>query len=392
MGGLDFSPVFAALVILTNISTTAALFALLLAVSVGFAALFAFWLIAILWSPSRRKLALERAQENPILGPDPTHWWESEAVFNPGAFVDQGRVHLFYRALGHDGISRIGYAESGDGVHFDRSREPVFDWGAGFVPPKSLSYSTLTYNTDTYASGGGWGGCEDPRVVVIDDRAYMTFGIFENWASQRMAVTSISLPELRKKRWKWLPHIAISKRNETNKNWVLFPEKINGKFAILHALTPNILIKYVDSLQELENNPIKSNNHRSGRPGHWDAFVRGAASPPIKTEFGWLLLYHGMNPDESSVGYKVGAMLLDLADPTKILYRTDAPILEPTHWYENDWKPGVVYASGAVVFGDDLIVYYGGGDKYIAAAKANLAHFLRSLTQHKNLQLTPVAV
>ncbi len=352
-------------------------------------ALLFLWLSIML---RRSPAQLARLLQNPVLSPLPEHWWESEAVFNPAAVVLGGRVHLFYRALGRDGISRLGHASSPDGVHFDeRSPTPVYDRGAGFTAPTRLSYKTLSYSTDTYASGGGWGGTEDPRAVTIDDRVYMTYELFEGWQALRLAVTSLSSDDLTARKWRWAPRIVMSPAHETNKNWVLFPEKIHGKFAILHALTPKVLIEYRDTLESLEDEPIVSNNKRTGRPGHWDAFIRGAGAPPIKTAQGWLLLYHGMNPDTGH-GYNVGAMLLDLNDPTNILYQSDNPILTPEAWYENDWKPGVVYATGAVIFGSDLIVYYGGGDKYVAAARANLEVFLHRLTNHQNAALEPVRV
>jgi predicted GH43/DUF377 family glycosyl hydrolase len=330
--------------------------------------------------------SLHRVRDNPILSPIAEHWWESEAVFNPAAFLHDGRVHLFYRALGRDGMSRIGYASSADGTHFDeRLPYPVYEQAPAYDPKKhkKLSYETLSYNTDLYASGGGWGGTEDPRAVVIDEHMYMSYSVFEGWQSMRLGITSLPLEFLKSKLWKWAPQILMSPPNQTNKNWVLFPEKISGKFAILHALTPRILIEYVEKLEDLHENPIQSNNRRGGRAGAWDEFVRGASAPPLKTPAGWLLLYHGMKPGEGA-GYKVGAMLLDINDPTKIIYRSSHPILEPTEWYENDWKPGVVYASGAVILNGDLIVYYGGGDKRIAAAKLPLQEFLRKLTSGEN--------
>lgn len=350
--------------------------------------------VLLYWLAHNKPLRLERSKGNPVLRPVAEHWWESEAVFNPAAFVHGGRVHLFYRALGRDGISRIGYASSPDGIHFDeRSIHPAYDKAAGFTPPAAkLSYRTLTYDTDNYASGGGWGGLEDPRAVVMSDgRIYMTFGIFDSWQSMRLAVTSIAHVDFDERLWKWQPHIPMSPQGQTHKNWVLFPEKINGKYAILHALTPRIMVDYIESLEDLRERPIQSNNKRSGRTGHWDALIRGAGAPPIKTDKGWLLLYHGMDPARHT-GYQVGAMLLDLNDPTKILYQTDAPILKPDEWYENEWKAGVVYASGACVFGEDLFVYYGGGDKYVAAAKINLQEFLHKLTRNQNATLTPVQV
>lgn len=329
----------------------------------------------------KRRVFLSRFSKNPILKPNPNAPWESAAVFNPAAVYINGRVHLFYRALGNDGISRVGYASSTDGMHFERSSLPSFVMGTpspARFKNKVSSSRGLRYDTILYASGGGWGGSEDPRAVEIDGRVYMTFGVFESWESLRIALTSIRLNDLESQIWNWAPHFFISPKNETNKNWVMFPEKIHGKFAILHALTPAILIEYVDSPDELEERPIRSNNNRTGRAGHWDAFVRGAAAPPIKTKYGWLLLYHAMNPTES-VGYKVGAMLLDTDNPTKILHRSAAPILEPSGLYDNDWKPGVVYASGAVVKDDTLFVYYGSGDKTVNVATAPLEQFLKNL-------------
>ena len=360
--------------------------------AVGFIALLLFWLFE-----TRRPLALTRTAENPVLGPNPKHWWESEAVFNPAAVVHDGRVHLFYRALGQDGVSRIGHASSPDGTNFDeRSPNPVYDLGRMFDTTQQkvgggLRYRPLSYNTDLYASGGGWGGCEDPRAVTIDENLYMTFGIFSGWQSMRLAVTKLALGDFSKRAWAWARHITISPQNETHKNWVLFPEKIGGRFAILHALTPQVLVDYVDSLENLADNPIQSNNNRAGFSDGWDSFVRGAGAPPIKTLYGWLLFYHGMDPKyEPNIGYKVGALLLDLNNPTKILYRSQEPVLTPAQWYEHDWKPNVVYASGAVVWGDDVVVYYGGGDKYIASARTNLRDFVRKLMQHEHAVLTPV--
>lgn len=107
--------------------------------------------------------------------------------------------------------------------------------------------------------------------------------------------------------------------------------------------------------------------------------MRGAGAPPMKTKYGWLVLYHAMDrrdPDR----YKVGAMILDLNDPTKVLYRTSRPILEPVESYENQgFKSGVVYACGAVVKDGELLVYYGGADSVACVAKTNLNKFLEGI-------------
>src|SRR3989344_1495523 len=299
----------------------AALFAALLAVFV--------WLLRYRHAP----LTLKRLPENPILTPDPTHWWESQAVFNPAALVHDGQVHLFYRALGGDGVSRVGHAASDDGIHFGE-RTLAYEPGPGFIAPQHKTSKEFSYQPGLYASGGGWGGVEDPRAVKTETHVYLSFGIFENWQSLRLALTSLPLGHMAEKLCQWAPHFFLSPPGETHKNWVLFPEKIRGRFALLHALSPEILIEYFDDLEEVRTRPVQSNNRRSGRAGAWDAFARGAGAPPIKTPHGWLLLYHGMDPARGP-GYNVGAMLLDLEDPTKILYRTNRPILEPTTWYEN---------------------------------------------------------
>jgi len=361
------------------------------AIILGFIALLGFW-----WFEVRKPFNLKRSHKNPVLEPDPTHWWESHSVFNPAAVYDNGRVHILYRAMGSDGISRIGYASSKDGIHFDeRLPYPVFSPTRDFgIPSSSRVYGPLSYSQVAYASGGGWGGCEDPRLVSIDNRVYMTFVAFDGWGFVRMALTSLLKKDFLKKDWTWRTPALLSPPNEVHKNWVLFPEKIGGRYAILHSITPKILIEYVDSLEQFDdpNYFIRGSTRAGGREGKWDDIVRGAGAPPIKTPYGWLLFYHGMNSREPHVGYKVGAMLLDLDDPRRVLYRSNNPVLEPKEWYEHDWKPNVVMATGAVVMGDDLLVYYGGGDKRVAVARANLRDFVRQLMQGEHAELKPVTM
>ena len=258
-----------------------------------------------------------------------------------------------------------------------------------------LSYATLTYDT-AHGSGGGWGGSEDPRAVVLGGQLYLTFTLFEGWNSERIGFASLPLEFLAEQKFIWDSGYYLSAPGQVQKNWLLFPEKINGKYAILHSISPTVEVAYRDTLEEVGRGEPYIDSYqgprKGGREGRWDARVRGAGTPPIKTSQGWLVLYHGFDPAHAEVGYKVGAMLLDTRDPTKILYRSAEPILAPEEWYENEWKAGVVYASGACIVGDDLFVYYGGGDKYIAAAKINLRAFLRKLATHQHAELQPVEV
>ncbi len=327
-------------------------------------------------SLSKKDVALARHHKNPVLSPKPHVEWQAGGTFNPGAFADEeGRIHVIYRAVGSDGVSRLGYAMSEDALHFDdHDAYPVFSMEypvRGQVPQR--------YDRVLYPSGGSFGGCEDPRMTPIGERIYVTFSAFDHWGSIRIGVISIHKEDLINKRWRWSEPLLISPENTVNKNWVIFPEKINGKFAILHSISPEIQIDYVNRLEDLAYgvHVVKSNFSQSKkkRKNEWEDFVRGAGPPPIRTEKGWLLLYHAIDKRDPHK-YKLGALLLDIDNPTKIIARAKTPLLGPDMWYENDWKPGVVYACGAVVKDDVLSVYYGGGDKHMCVAQTSLSQLL----------------
>jgi len=319
-------------------------------------------------------LDLVRSRKNPIIEPGGTYW-DSRAAFNPSAIYHDGKVHVIYRAIGESDISVLGYAGSNDGFSFD-SRY------------KKLAYYTKKLPIDisvqhiSYLSGGGTaGGCEDPRLTKLGDRVYMLYTAFDGWGSLRIALTSMSLEDFVRGRFNWKEPVLISPPGEIHKNWVLFPEKIKGKYALMHSFAPKILVEYLDSLDELDGKKfIKSDNTRPvDKTRTWDSWFRGVGPSPIKTKYGWLVIYHAMdhkNPDR----YRIGAMILDLKDPTKVLYRSSEPILEPEEWYENEgYKSGVVYSCGAVVKDGVLFVYYGGADKVSCVATADLDKFLKEL-------------
>jgi len=327
------------------------------------------------------KIKLKKLAHNPIIKPS-SYSWESKATFNPTAFEHDGIIHIIYRAVGEDDSSVLGYAYTQDGLNIDG--RPTYH-----VYKRFFNYNENLPKID-YISGGGWsGGCEDPRVVLIDDTVYMIFTAFDGWGSVRLALTSIKLEDFKKKKWNWKKAVMISPPGEINKNWVLFPERINGKFAIIHSFYPNILVDYFDSLDEFDGKKfIKSNNTRPvDLSRSWDSWFRGIGPSPIKTKEGWLVLYHAMdhkNPDR----YRMGAILLDLNDPTKILYRSKSPILEPEEDYENNGhKWGVVYSCGAVVKNGELIVYYGGADKFVCVASMKLSELIDDLKKDKEFKL-----
>lgn len=325
--------------------------------------------------PVEAAVALERYHGNPIITPNPDNHWECTATFNPAAVCLDGRVHLLYRAIGANGMSYIGHASGEDGINFEeRSAQPVYVAKEHRKDPKAEKKRYV----NTYMSGGSWSGCEDPRVVKIDDTIYMTYTAFDGYHPPGMALTSIPATDFLEKNWNWAEPILISKPEQIQKNWVMFPEKIRGKYAFLHNINPAIRIAYFDDPMHAEM-AIESPFSSSGDRTRWDNLMRGPAAPPLKTKEGWLVLYHAMDkrdPDR----YKLGAMLLDHDDPTKILHRSDVPVLEPSEWYENEGaKRGVVFACGSIIKDDTLFVYYGGSDNVACVATAPLDAFLAAV-------------
>lgn len=323
--------------------------------------------------------SLKRSGANPILTARPDNDWENVSTFNPAALYIDDKVHLMYRAVGESGISVVGYAGSKNGVDIDeRLNQPAY---AMELPKKKDKKKIKKFST-IYPSGGSWGGCEDPRLTRIGDRIYMTYVACDGWSPQGMAVTSISVQDFLNKHWDWTEPVLMSQPGELTKNWVLFPEKIGGKYAILHSTSPSVLVDYVDSLDS--DLKIKSRAPGGTNLKRWDNLMRGAGSPPIRTKYGWLVLYHAMDRRDPN-RYKVGAMILDINDPTKILYRSNRPILEPVEIYENmGFKSGVVYACGAIVKDGELMVYYGGADSVVCVATANLEEFLQAIINSKD--------
>jgi len=308
--------------------------------------------------------------ERPIVEPRKDHTWECLQTFNSGAAVIENKVHLLYRAVGRDYISRFGYANSEDGFHIDeRLDDPVYQHKVNHAS----SYS--------YASGGGLGGVEDPRIVRIEDRVYITHTVCDDGLS--VALASIKVEDFLNKRWNHTKVRIISPRGETHKNWVLFPEKIGGRYGLLHSISPKILVNYFDDL-EFEGVNLKSYYH--GEPGGewkggWEGWVKGVGPPPIKTDYGWLAFYHALHKDNSG-GYCIGSMLLDTDDPTSILFRAKEPILTSLNMRDGV-KPNTVYTCGAVVKEGRLIIYYGAADTKVCVAHANLDEFLEYLRGNK---------
>ncbi|MDD5289207.1 MAG: DUF5679 domain-containing protein [Dehalococcoidales bacterium] len=325
---------------------------------------------------------LERFQANPILKPDSAHWWETKAVFNPAAIYEGGKVHILYRALGDSDNSLLGYASSLDGFHiYERLDRPAYVPRESFEGVSSLPRTKSGQASPYESGGGGLGGCEDPRLTRIEDRVYLTYVAYDGYSAPRVALSSIHIDDFLNKNWNWKKPVLISPPGIVDKNACILPEKINGKYVIFHRIFPHILIDFVDDLDfDGKTRWLEGHFKIPVKDSSWDSRKVAAGPPPLRTKEGWLFIYHAID-EKDDLRYKIGAMLLDIKEPTRVLARTARPILEPLADYENEGlKSGVVYPCGAVVLNGRLFVYYGGADMVVCVATANISEFMKQLS------------
>ncbi len=302
-------------------------------------------------------MKLQRHPRNPILLPDPTSDWECYNVFNPAVIHHNGLWHMWYRAQGLDWVSRIGYAVSRDGLHWNRLRQPVLE-------PHDA--------TDAR-------GVEDPRVVLIDGVFYMTYTaygrVYQGTGVPTHAGGGITPMIARSTNGiVWEPMAALV-RGEDNKDHVLFPRRIRGRYVALHRRRPDVWIAYSDDLitwRPEDMYPLYG--PRRDDPLAWDSVSVGSNGVPIETPHGWLLINHGYNADHV---YRFGVVLLDLEDPTQVLRRSHAAIFEPEElWELRGDVPNVVFSCANPVVDGIVYVYYGGGDHVIGLATCRLEDLL----------------
>ena len=300
------------------------------------------------------KRDLVRFEGNPIITPAASRAWEAQATFNPAAIYEDGRVHILYRAMSNDNTSVFGYASSEDGVHItERLTEPVY------VPREPFEAKGVP---------GGNSGCEDPRLTKIGDTMYVCYTAFNGKDAPRVALSSISVKDFLRHEWNWATPVLISPPARDDKDAALFPRKIGGKYVFLHRLGSEIWIDFVDSLAfDGTTKFLGGKILMRPRDTAWDSRRIGGTSPPIETKYGWLLFYHGIS--KRTGHYNVRVALLDLKDPTIVLYRTHDPLLEPETPYEKEGVvPNVVFPCGATTIRKQLLVYYGGADKVVGVA------------------------
>jgi predicted GH43/DUF377 family glycosyl hydrolase len=306
---------------------------------------------------------LKRHELNPLLEPVKEHHWESRYVLNAATVRLKGKVYVLYRAFGDDEISRVGLAIFDGAKLLERLPDPVF---GPMIPEESH-------------------GCEDPRVVVIEDQLYMVYTAYNGVIAQ-VAAAVISVEDFLARRFDQWKHLGLAFPSLWDKDAILFPEKIGGRWVMYHRVEPSIWVSYADELKF----PWPKQNHKiiiGPRSGlMWDSLKIGSGSQPIKTKYGWLLIYHGVS---STMVYRLGVILVDMNDPGRMLYRSPNPVLSPETEHEVGiegltWVPNVVFTCGAVpgtdkeVLDDDdeILCYYGAADTYLCLASATVAELI----------------
>ncbi len=305
---------------------------------------------------------LQKYKNNPILEPIADHPWEAKAVFNPAAVWEEDKFYLIYRALSMDNTSVLGCALSEDGFTIKRRLpQPIYEPRQEWEKKKKPMANS---------------GCEDPRLTKLGDRYYLCYTAFTGANNPRLALSSISIKDFINQNWQWSEPILLSSPEIDDKNGCLLPEKINNQYVIFHRPGgKDIYVDFLDSLN-LPPNQYLANRHKLGfSHQEWCELKTGIVAPPLKTNKGWLALFHGVSAFDNE--YRVGYMLLSLTDPTKVTFVSEFPLLEATHDYErHGLVDNVVFPCGVVLIKEKVFVYYGGADRVVCVASIDLKQLL----------------
>lgn len=313
----------------------------------------------------QHQVKFKRYDGNPIITPSLELDWQTLGVFNPAVVYEDGKFHIVYRAQSTTtGTSVMGYASSKDGFTIDENLlEPIYF-------PREDFEKKLHEN--------GYSGCEDPRLTRIDDRFYMCYTAYDGVNPPRVAMTSILVEDFLKHNWNWEKPQVISPPGVDDKDACVVKGKFPGTYLAFHRLGYDIWLDIRKDLHFADPNWMDGKVVAHPRADKWDNVKLGIAGPPVETDEGYLLFYHGVS--EPGNVYKVGAMLLDYNDPYKILARTDDPVFEPEMEYEKvGVVPNVVFPCGQAVVDGTIYMYYGGADKVIGVATMPLDDLMKLL-------------
>jgi beta-1,2-mannobiose phosphorylase / 1,2-beta-oligomannan phosphorylase len=329
------------------------------------------------------ELKFTRCKENPIITPG-KYDWRAVTVFNPAVIYENDKFYLYERAGGNLRPFKcyIGLLESEDGVHFTHVKDkPV-------LTPDMFGFP--------------YGSIQDPRIVKLDDLYYITYALRPcamSYHPTGLGVPDSTIPEY-PEGWGKPEHyltrsgIAVSEDlinfkqlcyttplDINDRDNILFPEKVNGKYVLLrrpeeyigekyNTNVPGIWICYSDNLIDWSEPKLIAVPEQE-----WECAKIGGATPPLRTEKGWLTLYHGVDRDRV---YRVGAMLLDLENPEKVVARAKNFVMEPEEYYEKFglFIPNVVFPTGNIIKDGLLYIYYGCADTSISLATVPVEELL----------------
>lgn len=331
---------------------------------------------------------LTRLSTTPILEPRPDVQWECGAVLNSAVWEENGKTYLLYRAIDHETgwtqenpvggryHTSVGLAVSEDGIHFERRPEPIIPFG--FF--------------------GGKSEAQDCRIVKIGGTYYLTYCLYDKDIGLPSPGYSVSTDLIN---WEHRGELVPFADFGYNKNATLFPEKVGSRFALLHrpearafrhlprenfnwrtwsrapitddADQPGVTLSFSDDLHNWTDTRVVI----TPRENSWDNVKVGPGAPPIRTQRGWLNVYHAVDDSHT---YRLGLALHDLDDPSIVLKRQDQWLLQPElDWEKHGDVDGAIFTCGALLFNDfTLRVYYAGADTRLGVAEGDVKAFLES--------------
>ncbi|MBC8109999.1 MAG: pesticidal protein Cry7Aa [Verrucomicrobia bacterium] len=321
--------------------------------------------------------------------------FENEGVLNPAVIAEGGTIHVFYRAVAKGNYSTVGHCQMKNPLEItERSDTPVV-------------FPQFDYELQ---------GVEDPRITKIDDLFYLTYTAYDGVNALGALATSKDLVQWEKVgiitpqlTYGEFSHLAASKDplNEKyvrfngrgnvaeklgkkvllwDKNVIFFPRRINGKLYFLHRIKPDIQIVCINELAELKPefwqhyfHHLAANIVLSPKYEHEVSYI-GGGCPPVETEHGWLVIYHGVYDTVGGYVYSACVALLDLEDPQKELARLPYALFKPELDYELKGEVNnVCFPTGTVLIQDTLYIYYGAADERIACASVSMSALLKEL-------------
>jgi predicted GH43/DUF377 family glycosyl hydrolase len=295
---------------------------------------------------SRPGTLVKRYEHNPILTKDDIPY-PVATVHNAGVIKHQGRYYMLFRSHQHNGRSIIGLAESADGYRFTVRSEPFMQPAVGGEFAEYEAY-----------------GVEDPRIVKLEDAFYITYSAY--------SALGVRVGLAKTTDFQTVERVSMITQAD-QRNVVIFPEKINGQYVRLDRphteINPwSIWISYSPDLVHWGKSKMLV------RPAsyHWDEMKIGPGATPIRTESGWLNIYHGVFKTMDGSVYRLGVMLHDLNDPSQVIGVADDWILEPEDsWEVTGYVHNVVFSCGAVPEDDGTVrIYWGGADKVMCTGTA----------------------